>query len=234
VAEPLVVPSRFNGPLESGNGGYSAGAIATYLGGGATAVSLRRPVPLDTPLDVSVDDGAARVLDGDQPIAEAEQVDDFILGPPEPITVDEARQASTRYRGLPDGQFSHCFVCGLAREDSFHVFAGEVEGRAVVASPWVPPKWTADEEGQVRPEFVWSVLDCPTYFATYLGKRLATSFLAQMTARIDSPVAPREEYIVVAWPISVDGRKRQAGSAVLSADGKLLAAARALLIEPRS
>lgn len=232
MAESLVVPGRFNGPLESGNGGYSAGAIATYLGGTA-AVSLRRPVPLDTALEVSVGDGVALVLDGDELIAEGERADDFDLEPPESVTVDEARQASTRYRGLPGGQFSHCFVCGLAREDSFHVFAGEVEGRDVVASPWTPPEWTADGQGQVKPQFVWSVLDCPTYFATYLGEELATSFLAQMTARIDSPVAAGEEHVVIAWPIEIDGRKRQAGAAVLGADGEVLAAARALLIEPR-
>ncbi|MGA8219242.1 MAG: hypothetical protein WB771_11805 [Solirubrobacterales bacterium] len=38
---------------------------------------------------------------------------------------------------------------------------------------------------------------------------------------------------MIAWPIGADGRKRHAGSAVLSADGEYLAVARALLIEPR-
>ena len=39
--------------------------------------------------------------------------------------------------------------------------------------------------------------------------------------------------VVIAWPLEVDGRKRRAGSAVLSADGETLAVARALMIEPR-
>jgi hypothetical protein len=39
--------------------------------------------------------------------------------------------------------------------------------------------------------------------------------------------------VVIAWPIGTDGRKRLAGSAVLSGDGEQLAVARALLIEPR-
>jgi hypothetical protein len=232
VTEPLVVPSRFNGPSESGNGGYSAGAIATYLGGTA-AVSLRRPVPLDTALQVNVGARAARVLDGEELIAEGEHTDDFDLKPPASVTVGEARQACTRYRGLSDGQFSHCFVCGLAREDGFRVFAGEVEGRDLVASPWTPPEWTADGKGRVKQEFVWSALDCPTYFATYLGEDLATSFLAQMTVRVDAPVAAGEEHVVIAWPIDVDGRKRIAGSAVLSTEEETLAVARVLLIEPR-
>ena len=51
MSESVTVPARFNGPLESGNGGYSAGALATFLDG-AVEVSLRRPVPLDVPLRV--------------------------------------------------------------------------------------------------------------------------------------------------------------------------------------
>jgi hypothetical protein len=53
----LTVPSRFNGPPASGQGGYSAGALAAHLDGPA-AVSLRRPVPLDEALEVRTDDGA--------------------------------------------------------------------------------------------------------------------------------------------------------------------------------
>jgi hypothetical protein len=39
--------------------------------------------------------------------------------------------------------------------------------------------------------------------------------------------------VVIAWPIETDGRKRRAGSAVLSAEGETLAVASALLVEPR-
>ena len=42
------------------------------------------------------------------------------------------------------------------------------------------------------------------------------------------------DHVVVAWPIATEGRKRHAGSAVLSADGEQLAVAQALLIEPRA
>ena len=57
--------------------------------------------------------------------------------------------------------------------------------------------------------------------------------LARLTARVDAPVVAGDEHVVIAWPIVVDGRKRDAGSAVLSADGEPLAVARALLVEPR-
>jgi hypothetical protein len=114
------------------------------------------------------------------------------------------------------------------------VFAGAVEGRQLVASPWTPPSWTADAARNVLPEFVWAVLDCPTYFALHMTGELPLSVLAQLTVRIDAPIVAGEEHVVIAWPMETDGRKRYAGSAVLSADGTSLAVARALLIAPRA
>jgi hypothetical protein len=233
VSESLSIPSRFNGPLESGNGGYCSGVVASFLEGTAE-VSLRRPVPLDTPLDVvRENDGSVRVLDGETLVIEARSAPAFEVEVPAPVSPDEARLAAGRYRGRSDGLFRRCFVCGRAREDAFGVFAGAVEGRQLVASPWTPPSWTADAAGRVLPEFVWAVLDCPTYFALYMNGELPTSVLARLTARIDAPVVAGDEHVVIAWPIETDGRKRHAGSAVLSPDGEALAVARALLIEPR-
>jgi hypothetical protein len=233
MADPLIVPARFNGPLENGQGGYAAGLVAGCLEG-PVEVTLRRPVPLDTPLSAAVEDGSVRVLDGDDLIAEGAAVPDFELEVPDPVGVEDAREAMGRYRGLPDGPFCRCFVCGRAREDGFGVFAGVLEGRPMVASIWTPPPDTADAEGSVRPEFVWAVLDCPTFFAAYRDEELPISFLARLTARIDAPVAVGEEHVVIAWPLEAEGRKRYAGSAVLSAGGEVLARALALMIEPRA
>jgi hypothetical protein len=233
MSESLSIPRRFNGPLESGNGGYCSGVVAGFLEG-AAEVSLRRPVPLDTPLDVVRDsDGSVRMFDGEALVVEARPAPELEVDVPAPVSPHEARLAAGRYRGRSDGLFSRCFVCGREREDAFGVFAGAVEGRQLVASPWTPPSWTADSGGRVLPEFVWAVLDCPTYFALYMSGELPMSVLARLTARIDSPVVAGEEHVVIAWPIGTDGRKRHAGSAVLSPDGESLAVARALLIEPR-
>jgi hypothetical protein len=233
VPGSIAIPARFNGPLESGNGGYCSGAFAGFLGGSAE-VSLRAPVPLETPLAVERDgDEALRVLDGKTLIAEASAAPELEVEVPESVSPEEAHRAAERYRGLPDGPFSRCFVCGRAREDALGVFAGEVEGRELVASPWTPPAWAAGESGQVRPELVWAVLDCPTFFAAYLGEQLPISFLVRLGARIDAPVLAGEEHVVIAWPAGGDGRKRHAGSAVLSGDGEVLAAAHALMVEPR-
>jgi hypothetical protein len=234
VAESVVIARRFNGPVESGQGGYSSGVVASFLSGPAE-VSIRRPVPLETPLTVVRDgDGSVRLLGGETLIAEAHGMPEFEVDVPAPVGPADARRAMARYRGLSDGVFSRCFVCGRAREDAFGVFPGPVDDRRLVASPWTPPEWTCDAERRVRPEFVWAVLDCPTYFALYTEGDLPMSVLAQFAARLDAPVAAGQELVVIAWPIARDGRKRDAGSAVLSQDGTLLASARALLIEPRA
>jgi hypothetical protein len=233
VLESLSIPARFNGPLDSGNGGYSAGLIAGFMGG-AAEVDLRRPVPLDTRLDVVREaEGSVRVLDGGALVAEARPAPGLEVEVPDPVDLRHARLARDRYRGLDDGVFCRCFVCGRARADGLGVFAGEVEGRGLVASPWTPPSWTADAEGRVREEFVWGVLDCPTFFGAYVDDDLGLSVLARFAARVDAPVLAGSEHVVIGWPIGVDGRKRRAGSALLSSDGEVLAAADALLIELR-
>ena len=233
MSESLSIPSRFNGPLGSGNGGYCSGVVASLLEG-AAEVTLRRPVPLGTPLDVVREsDGSVRVFDNEALVIEARSAPKLEVEVPPPVSPHEARPAAGRYKGRPDDLFSRCFVCGRAREDAFGVFAGAVEGRELVASPWTPPSWTADSSGHVLPEFVWAVLDCPTYFAAYMSEEPRMSVLARLTARIDAPVVAGGEHIVIAWPIETDGRKRHAGSAVLSPEGEALAVARALQIEPR-
>lgn len=203
---------------------------------GPVEVSLRSAVPLDKPLAlVQGEDGSLRALDGDVLVAEARPAPELEIDVPEPVSVADARAATAGYRGLTSGPFCRCFVCGRLRDDGFDVFAGPVGGRSVVASPWTPPAWTADAGGNVRPEIVWAVLDCPTYFATYVDfeGELPLAVLARETAHVDGPVRAGEEHVAMAWPIAVDGRKRHAGAAVLSASGEVLAAARALLVEPR-
>jgi hypothetical protein len=200
---------------------------------GPAEVRLRSPVPLDATLEVRREDGSVRVHDGETLIAESVTAPELEVDVPEAVSPEEARAARERYRGSTEGLFSNCFVCGPARADALGVFAGTVSGRELVASPWTPPEWTADYAGRVLPEFVWAVMDCPTYFAVYRDGELPLSFLGRMAARIDAPVVAGDEHVVMAWPIAADGRKQHAGAAVVSADGDVLAVARVLMIEPR-
>src|SRR5690606_11611752 len=70
----IVVPQRFRGPPSSGNGGWTAGAIACATVPGtdnaapwpAVTVSLHLPPPLDTELTVTREDDVTVVTYGDQ------------------------------------------------------------------------------------------------------------------------------------------------------------------------
>jgi hypothetical protein len=120
-----------------------------------------------------------------------------------------------------------CFVCGPGREDGLRVYAGPVEGRpGVVASPWTPGE-------KVRPELVWAALDCPSGWAVDDFQREGV-LLGRMAAEIDRLPNSGEPHVVVGWRIGEDGRKRYAGSALLTAGGAVLARARSTWLVPRS
>ena len=235
MAEPVLIPARFNGPLDSGNGGYACGVFAAFVDGPAE-VNLRSPVPLDQPLEVAAEeDGSVRISRDGEPVADGHPAPELEVELPAAIGLDEARDAAGRYRGLREGPFSRCFVCGLDREDCFGVFAGRVGGRDLVASPWTPPAWSADERGHVRAELIWAVLDCPTYFAAYLERDpLPLGFLVRQQTRLLEPVEAGAEHVVYSWLVESDGSKSLAAAAVLSAEGDPLAVSHVLLVEPRS
>jgi hypothetical protein len=234
AAETIVIPGRFNGPRESGNGGYTGGVLANRLDG-AVEASLRSPVPLDQELELGPDEeGTLQLRQGEKPIAEARPIAAVDLAVPAAVTPEEAHRAAANYRGLDDGLFCECFVCGRARADSFEVFAGRVEDRDLVATPWTPPAWSAGDDGAVRPEFTWAALDCPTYFACHLEGELTLSMLVRQRTELRAPIPAEQEHVISAWPIERDGRKRLAGAAVLSAAGETLAVTEILLIEPRA
>jgi hypothetical protein len=229
----ISIPSRFNGPTSSGNGGYSCGTLAAHFDGPA-AVSLRQPVPLDQELEVRAEeDGAVRAFAGAELIAEAVAAAPLAPWSSPPVGLDEARAAIERFRAPVDGIFDHCFVCGRARDDGFDVFAGPLGHDDLVASPWTPPAWAADEDGAVRPEFIWSALDCPGYFAVH-GHDLKLAFLARQQSEI--VVAPRADvtYVVVGRVLERSGRKGRAATAILTDEGTVLAHSELLVVAPRS
>ncbi|HEX3363041.1 MAG TPA: hypothetical protein VHS74_18755 [Solirubrobacterales bacterium] len=240
----LSVPSRFNGPPASGNGGYSCGVVAARFDG-TCAVSLRRPVPLDQPLELEAanglgsgiagdDDGAdtLRVTARGELIAEAVAAPELAPWSAPAIDLEAARDATSRFVPPANGFFDRCFVCGRDRHDGFCVFAGPVADEAIVASTWTPPAWAADEDGAVRPEFVWAVLDCPGYFALHGGDG-SLAFLARQQSTIRIPPRAGVEYVVVGVPLERSGRKGLAKTAVIDAAGEVLAHAEMVVVEPR-
>jgi hypothetical protein len=229
----VTVPARFNGPPASGNGGYSCGVVAATLDGPA-AVSLRRPVPLDQALAVRDEgDGKVCAFTGEELIVEAVPAGPLRKWDGGLPGLAEARAAHDRYAAPADGEFGHCFVCGRSRHDGFEIFTGPVAGSDLVASPWTPPGWAADDDGTVLPEFVWAALDCPGYFALH-GAGTTIAYLARQQVEILAPVRAGVEYVVVGRPLEHAGRKGVAATAVLNAEGTVLAHAECLLVVPRA
>ncbi|MCU0257878.1 MAG: hypothetical protein MUF56_02485, partial [Solirubrobacteraceae bacterium] len=98
-------------------------------------------------------------------------------------------------------------------------------------APWTPDDSLADESGQVRDEFVWGALDCPSGIVTTRLDDVGLLLLGRLAADLKSPVMAHEPHVVLAWVVSRDGRKLNTASAVLSAAGSALATARAVWIE---
>jgi hypothetical protein len=221
----VTIDARYNGPPGSANGGYTCGVVAGLVGRPAE-VTLRRPPPLGRPLEVDRAGNWVALLDEDELVAEGvpAEVD---IDVPAPVSFAEAERASASYPGFVDHPFPTCFVCGPARpaDDGLRIYAGPVEGRELVASPWVPPA--------ARPELVWAALDCPGGFAAGIGAGRGEMVLGRLAARIDRMPEPGRRCVVVGWPIGQDGRKLDAGTAVFTDGGELLARARATWIVPR-
>jgi hypothetical protein len=233
MAEQVTIKSRFRGPEESGNGGYSCGVLARYVDPRAAEVTLRLPPPLDRQMDVEwVDGGGALLRDGDSLVAEAGAVEDFELAVPDPVSIEEAdaaRRNSPLHQRHP---FPGCFVCGPERSlgDGLGVVCGPI-GTELVASPWEVDDSVPVEDGEVAAEIVWAVLDCPGGLSGMLVPEVGTCMLGRLAARLYEPVEPGRTYVAIGWPIDQEGRKVHTGSAIFSADGVLLADALATWIE---
>jgi hypothetical protein len=251
VAESVVIDTRFNGPPDSGNGGYTCGLLAGFVDGPAS-VSLRKPPPLGVPLAVVRDgngngnggnDGGlgVRLVDGDELVAEAEPASGDPAGaPPAFVPLDEARAAVGGSFFRSDAHpFPTCFVCGPRRDDGdgLRIFPGWIEEREVFAAPWRPDPSLAGDDGSVPDEIVWSALDCPTSAPGMNSPgpdgKVLPIVLARLTADLREPVVAGQEHVIVSWEIGRDGRKREAGAALYDNAGRVLASARALWIELR-
>lgn len=219
MEQELIINSRFNGPPETGNGGYVCGLIAGYIEGTAE-VTLRKPPPLNKPLTIkSGIEGSVQLMDGETLIGFGgpSNLNLDVISPP---TLAEAKAAVPHYTGFNNHFFPTCFVCGPQRSenDGLQIYPGQVEGQAIVASPWRPAPDLSDGNGRVQPQFVWAALDCPGAFAI-MSSTTRPVVLGRLTAQISQPIYSNQEYIVSGWAVGQDGRKYYAGTAVYNSDG---------------
>jgi hypothetical protein len=231
VVETVTIESRFRGPPDSANGGYACGLLARRMDG-AVEVTLRKPPPLDEPLEVEVENGGGSLLDGNELVAAARTAE-VGVEVPEPVSVSDAEAAAERFTHYHDHPFPTCFVCGPGRAagDGLRIFPGAVGGREIVAAAWTPDGSFANQDGSVLEEIVWGALDCPTSFGGGLQGEFSTSVLGRLTGRLVGSLEVGRPHVVIGWPIGADGRKWEGGSALFTDRGELKAYARGLWIE---
>ena len=229
----VSVAPRFCGPAHSGNGGYVAGLLAAFVPE-PVEVRLRAPVPLAVPLAIAAGEGGAIELrDGGRLIASAVPA---ALDLEVPAAVPEAAAvaAAANWRGRREHVSPACFVCGPARRDGLGLTPGPLlhHGRECVATPWRPDASLAGTRGRVRPEFLTAALDCPGYFAIVPDAR--TLLVGSFTCAVEDTIAVGERCVVVGWSLGGKGRSYRAATALYGEDGRCVARAAALWIEPRS
>jgi hypothetical protein len=231
MADSLVIPARFNGPPDSGHGGYSAGLAASLVEGPAE-VALRAPPPLEVPLAVERGGDSVRVVREGTLVLEAAPAS-LDIDVPQAPSVAEAAAAEADSPFLDDSHpFPTCFACGPLRSegDGLRLFAGRVAGRELFAAAWTPAAEFASEGDAVDPLFVWAALDCPSSAPAMSGQ---TIVLASLAVELRAPVRVGEPHVIGSWEIERDGRKHWSGVAIWDARAGVCAAGRALWIELR-
>lgn len=234
MTDTLTIPRRFNGPHDSGNGGYSAGLAAQFLPNAeAVEATIRAPIPLDRTLrthptgdgiDIMTDDASTRILIMS---LRSTHLETPIVQSP---GLQAASVAAHAFRDPDDHVLPHCFVCGPNRAvgDGLRIFADWLKDPSgienpnafpIVAAPWRPSPDLTDPSGRIAPEFLWAALDCPGAFAVDKEPIL----LGRMSARIIERPTTDAPIVVIAWSKGQDRRKHFAGSALFSETGDLLA-----------
>lgn len=241
----MVVPHRFCGPPVSGNGGWSAGAVAAHLPRDPDArseawptieVTLRQPPPLDTPLLVTDEDGVLTVTrDGDPAAILVARAVGHTLTPTEPVDPEAAAAAEAGFPGFVEHPFGSCFSCGPDRAvgDGLRIFPGPVAPDRV-AAVWTPDPGLAEEsaahEGTHPDEaprtslpVAWAALDCAGGWAEdLLGRPMV---LGRITARIDDLPVVGERHVVVGEHRGSEGRKTFTAATLYDSDGREVATA---------
>ena len=222
----LVVPRRFCGPPSSGNGGWTAGALAAHVESDAPgaqaeawpgiAVSLRRPPPLDVRDGGPTHDGVTTATDGEHPVAHAElaQAELTVV---EPVSAAEAAGGRgglprallpplpdlLRVRHRSRGRRRAADLPGPGRRPGRR----RADGRDLDARPEPRRRGRSDTDGPARASLpaTWAALDCVGGWAGDLEERLMV--LGRMTARVDALPVVGEEHVVVGRRRGSEGRK---------------------------
>jgi len=232
----LVVPARFNGPPASGNGGWSAGALASLLlppddAGTPVSVRLHRPPPLETAMEVDVSGepgsrSAVARADGEVVLTAGEVGGDALPAALPEVDAETAAAATSRYRGREGHPFPTCFTCGPDRApgDGLLLEPGPLLWRDdLTACPWTPDPSLDAGDGTVGLPAVWAALDCPGGWSVDLVGR--PMVLGSITVSVRRRPRVGEPCVVTGAALGSSGRKTLTATTLRAAGGEELARA---------
>ena len=225
MSQAIIIPERFNGPLDSANGGYVCGVVSAMIEGDAE-VTLRSPPPLETPLQVERGaDGSVEILDDDTLVATGRSItfDPPVL--PAIPSWDQAAAASQHYLGHERHEYATCFSCGPERDDGLGIFPGPTEMESVAAT-WIPDGSLPNRDGILPTPIVWAALDCPGAWATVRNLTKGQIVLGRMAAVVSQPIEIGRRYVAIAWSLATQGRKSFAATAIIDDTGEVVGSAR--------
>jgi len=227
----LSIEPRFCGPRNSGNGGYVCGRLANHVDY-IPEVTLRLPPPLNTEMEVVVEEESLQLTHGNKIVATV-RPGTIDFNAPQAPNFDKAIEASKSYVGFKTHPYPHCFVCGPKREtpDALCIFPGKTPDGKMIAAPWEPDQLLSDGKGYVKNEFVWSALDCPG--GILVVEESNKILLGRMTAHLKHKVSINEKCVVIGWLKEKEGRKFYSGTAIYSKSNGLCAVASAIWIDSK-
>jgi hypothetical protein len=230
----IVIGRRFRGPPRSVNGGYACGVAAAPLGRRLIEATLLRPPPIERELSLDTDGDEARLRDGDTLVAVARPATVEIDVPPAvPFQAAVAAAEAFDFVGYRSNhEFPECFVCGpdRAEGDGLRIHSAPSDRPGLHVWPWIPAASLFDD-GEIDAALVWAALDCPGGLAVLADDTVGPAVLGQLVGTVARRPEPGERLVVAGWAGERSGRKIQAGTAIWSETGEVLAAGRALWIE---
>jgi hypothetical protein len=144
---------------------------------------------------------------------------------PAPVSLEAAMEVRSASPALDARHpFPTCFVCGPKRDeaDGLRIFPAPLTGD-LYAATWLPAAEFGNADGDLKPEFLWAALDCPTGFAAGFPTA-GTLVTGQMAVKQLGPVRVNEPCVLLSWPLGVEGRKHFSAACLYQHDVPLAVA----------
>ena len=248
VSTPTIISidSRYNGPINCGNGGYISGLLASFIEGDAE-IRINAAFPIETPLHLkSLDTGIGvyrdDIVSANTVLLGSARPISLTLEIPSPPSLARAKRAGERFHFIHLSDPKGCYVCSPIRsqEEGLHVYCGGLnptqekeKENIIVAGVWRPRENLSNAEGKVDAIYVWSALDCPGAYAIKAAEPESNiQLLGTCSGSIKAALNPEEDYIVSSWQAAPQqGRKRFMGVAIHDQNRHLMACAHQIWID---